>query len=695
MPPRCPTITKLRRMPLSPESQELLDKELATLESVLKSLREQIQRGVQKLRTESERSRNLISEIVAARRVEDKAMLASDEAVSYGLKDQKKDELESLRKLIFKPYFARFVVEEEVNGTPREFEYKIGFAANTDCRIIDWRKAPISKLYYEYRELDEYSEQIQGRERNGQVILRNTVDIEKEKLKKVTCRYGTFVREGQEWRNVSGGAAAGQKAGTLPHILSLITPDQFRMITEDASTAVLIQGIAGSGKTTVALHRLAWLLHEDNSPLKAAQCVVIVFSNALKRYIAGTLPSIEVHGIDVLTFQEWAARSVQQALPHLIDSHGSLRRPADRPGAGIERLMRSLALLRTLEEVSTRLLAKGATVTPEELIIAALSDAKRLLENDETKLLDRELAILALTRAKANFEHHVVDICDDALLVRALQLCGRGLNLKDGTRGRYEHIVADEVQDMSSPELACVIAAVSSSAQLTLVGDSAQRVNVSSSFPGWEKLREYCSLKDSMSKYLTLSVSHRSTLPIMKLADHIQQRDLVTQGRPGRTPIWFRADDEEKGIKAVIDWLTKALERFPGSLSAVICATSIEAKHALSLLQPSFGSAVRLGDDASFSFDEGIVVTDAAQVKGLEFTNVLLWNPSTKTYRSDEFSRNLLYIAVSRAEENLCIVTWDRPTSLLPMFGSKLLRNFDLIDEKAEGEADDEHSLRG
>lgn len=679
-------------MTISVEAQEMLEKEQSTLEAVLRSLREQIQRGVQKLQTESVRSRELTSELVAARRVEDKAMLASDEAVSYSLKDQKKDALESLRKVVAKPYFARLVVEEEVNGSTREFEYKIGFAANTDCRIIDWRKAPISKLYYEYRELDEYSEQIQGRERNGQVVLRNTLDIEKEKLKKVTCRYGTFMRNGQEWRSLGSSPNAGRSAGTLPHILSLITPDQFRMITEDASTAILIQGIAGSGKTTVALHRLAWLLHEDNSQLKPAECVVIVFSNALKRYVSGTLPSIDINGVEVLTFQEWAARSLHLAAAHLFDDQGLLRRPADRPGAGIERIKRSLAMLRTLEETSAQLAAKQTTLSPEALIIEALSNAKRLIENDETHLLDRDLVMSALSRAKSNSEQQVVDVCDDALLVRALQLSGKGLSLKDGRQGRYGHIVADEVQDMSSVELACVIAAVPNSANLTLVGDTAQKVSTSSSFPGWEKLRENCSLKDSMSKYLSLSVSHRSTLPIMKLADYIQQRELVTEGRPGRAPIWFRGNDEQKGIKAVIDWLNKALERFPGALTAVICATPLEAKQAFSMLQPSFGSALRLGDDSAFSFDEGIIVTDAAQVKGLEFMNVLLWNPSSKTFPADEFSRNLLYIAVSRAEENLSIVTWHRPSSLLPTFGSKLLRNFDIIEEAPEEDEAPRHA---
>ena len=102
------------------------------------------------------------------------------------------------------------------------------------------------------------------------------------------------------------------------------------------------------------------------------------------------------------------------------------------------------------------------------------------------------------------------------------------------------------------------------------------------------------------------------------------------------------------------------------------------------MLQPTFGNLVRLGDAYSFSFEEGILVTDVQQVTGLEFFSVLLWNPTPQSYGTNDHGRNLLYVAVTRAEENLCIVTWGRPASALPPFGvSKLIRSMDMtiIDE--------------
>jgi DNA helicase-2/ATP-dependent DNA helicase PcrA len=668
-------------MSISEDARRMLEEEQQILDEVLKSLGGQISKGNDRLQIESARARELTSEIVATRRAEEKAMLASDEAVSHGLREQKQEELKSLQKIIDKPYFARFIVEEEIHGKPKQFDYKIGFAANTDCRIIDWRKAPISKLYYEYRENDEYSEEIQGKERTGKVVLRNSIDIEKSVLKRVTCRYGTFMQVSGEWTGNSHNGHKGAKGGkALPHILSLITPEQFQLITEEAQSAILIQGIAGSGKTTVALHRLAWLLHQDNSPLKPVESVVVVFSAALKRYIGGTLPSIGIEGVDVLTFAEWTARSIATHCPHVLNENRQLRRPLQRPSSSIERVKRSLAVLRVLEEIA---LSKS-TQSPEELVLQALSQPRRILELDESRLLTSELLKAAYERALENRQQLSVDFCDDALLLRAVQLLSGGVTLKDGHCGRYGHIVADEVQDMSPAELASVIGAVEKPSSLTLVGDTAQKVETSSSFPGWEKLRASCSLKDSMSTYVSLDVSHRSTLPIMRLADYVQNRSLVTKGREGRVPIWFSCDDEAQGIRCIIDWLSKAIERFPDALTAVICASREDARVAYGYLNPSFGAAVRRGDENDFSFEEGIIVTDAAQAKGLEFTNVLIWNPSRKSYAKDERGRNLLYIAITRAEENLCLVSWDPVSPLLPSFGSKLFRCYDMSAPKEE-----------
>src|SRR5262249_25703115 len=90
-------------------------------------------------------------------------------------------------------------------------------------------------------------------------------------------------------------------------------------------------------------------------------------------------------------------------------------------------------------------------------------------------------------------------------------------------------------------------------------------------------------------------------------------------------------------------------------------------------------SAVRIGDDSDFSFDEGIVVTSIATAKGVEFPNVLIWNPPRD-------SRKLLYVGITRAEDLLAIATWGKVSPLLPPPGLKLTR---VVDEEEPEEAEE------
>jgi DNA helicase-2/ATP-dependent DNA helicase PcrA len=674
-------------MGLTSEEKVGIETEEAIFSKVIRSVSEQIVRAEDRLYSENQRARALTSQIHETRRVEDKALLASDEAVSHGLKDSKKSELEVLRKQLVNPYFARVQVEEdEERGDTKIIEYKLGFSANPDLRIIDWRRAPVSKLYYEYKEGDEYVEEILGRERTGKVVLRNRIEADKGSLKAIQNRYGTYTWDAKsgEWRS-SAGSSARRKAsdGHLPEILALISAEQFRSITVDANTAILLQGVAGSGKTTVALHRLAWLLHKDNSPLRADECVFLMLSPALRRYVENSLPSVGIEGVKVRTYHEWTARTLQK-----LGSGVELHRPSEPIPAGVNRLKRSLTLLKSLERVAASRPSAGP-VDIEQVksdLLAALERTDELVENDEHKLLRAETVREAREWTRRNFSEGVFDWVDDALLVRAYQVRVGGVVNERGEIGTYGHVIVDEVQDFSPVELSTIIGAVKEHKDLTLVGDTSQNIDEHGSFPGWERLRKHWNFSGDMSTYVSLEISHRSTLPIMRLADHIQQRSMVKTGRPGRTPIWFKCLGEQHGIEYVLKWLSRAVELYPTTVTAVLCATPEEAKFAYRMLQPTFGPIVRLGDAYSFSFEEGILVTDVRQVKGLEFFSVLLWNPTPQGYPSNDLGRNLLYVASTRAEENLSIVTWGRPASMLPPFGtSKLIRSMDMtiVDDEA------------
>jgi DNA helicase II / ATP-dependent DNA helicase PcrA len=673
---------------LTSEQLNTIKVEEQVLNDVVNSINNQIQNSAKKLFDENSRARELTSALVETRRAEDKAMLASDEAVSHALKDRKREEVNELERTLNRPYFARIVLEEENNKlpSPKRLEYKIGFTTNLDCRIIDWRKAPLSKIYYEYGEGDEYFEEIQGRERVGKVLTRNRLDIENSSVVRIITGKEELVKDGINWQISYSRRSLGRKGegayNKLPDVLSLITKDQFKAITTEAKSAVFIQGIAGSGKTTVALHRLAWLLGPDNSNVTPSNSAILVLSPALKTYIRNTLPSLQAESIKVLGFSEWlnlALTGSSLPLPNISTDISQTSNRVKQSEGFLKAFQYILTNKKGVVEPSTvggkidKLISIYNTLLP-----LALSNQQIIFENDPTRLIDAECLKIAKEKSQKNVANSTIDEADlPLLLLLKLELESKCF-LPSGYQGIYEHLVVDEVQDLSATQLVSVVKAVKNPSGLTMVGDTSQIINLGSTFPGWDKLMDYCRLDNSdnnSSKYLKLDVSFRSTLPIMKLASYLNDSVKVTEGRSGRVPIWFECYSEDNAVEATIAWINRAQERYPNSVTAVLCRSFLDAKFIYSLLTPTFGDTISLAQKGSLNLVEGIVVSDIEQIKGLEFTNVLLWNVNEDRYRhSNQNDKNLLYVGITRAEENLCLISTNKHTRLLPPKSSSLIR---------------------
>jgi DNA helicase-2/ATP-dependent DNA helicase PcrA len=269
------------------------------------------------------------------------------------------------------PYFGRLVLEE----SQRKREVLIGRStfidSKTGIRIVDWRDAPVSRIYYRYEEGDDYEEFFGGREVEGDVLTRRSLAIARGELRRIGAPQGTFVRDAKGvWRRTGDSAArlsGGQGAAMRPEehhkpgrlgvnegdgrddkhlqeIAALIDPRQFELITAPESGLVVIQGGAGSGKTTIGLHRLAYLAFQDPKRFRADRMLVIVFNDALARYISRVLPALGVPGVLVTTYERWAHRlrtKHLQGLPRVYDD--------DTPPV-VVRLKKSPAMLRILDE---------------------------------------------------------------------------------------------------------------------------------------------------------------------------------------------------------------------------------------------------------------------------------------------------------------------------------------------------------
>ncbi len=269
------------------------------------------------------------------------------------------------------PYFGRMVLEED----GRKREILIGRSTfldpKTGVRIVDWRDAPVSRVYYRYEEGDEYDEIFGDREVEGEVLVRRNLSITTGKLRRIGTPQGTFRRSRDDlWRRVadqatklSGGQGLAMRPEShhrpgelgigdddlredkhLSEITALIDPRQFELISRATSGLVVIQGGAGSGKTTIGLHRLAYLAFQDPQRFRSDQMLVIVFNDALVRYISHVLPALGVDDVPVQTFERWAEQQRRRHLPKL-----TTRYVEDTP-THVIRMKKHPAMLRAIDQ---------------------------------------------------------------------------------------------------------------------------------------------------------------------------------------------------------------------------------------------------------------------------------------------------------------------------------------------------------
>lgn len=598
---------------------------------------------------------------------------------------------EKLTKLKASPYFAR--IDFRAKNSQTAAKYYIGrfaFSHENELLICDWR-APVATMFYDC-EIGPASYDAPSGRIEGELTRKRQFKI-KDGTIEYALESAIHIQDTILQRELSHTSDEKMKS-----IIATIQKEQNQIIRSEKTETVIIQGVAGSGKTSIALHRIAFLLYRFKDRLTARNITILSPNQVFGDYISNVLPELgeepiyELSFADIATVQldgnmrfepdkdpletndaPWAERArfkstldfvkladaYLQRMPQIlceftVYTFGRFTVKAD----WIQGRLTAYAkhpLKRRFEMIADDIHDRFRTdnVMEEELpkrktILAAL---KKMLNIKDTLSLYKDfykrmnIPNMFVMPAKKTLEW--ADVYPYLYFRAALE------GLRESTVIR--HLVIDEMQDYTPIQYAVINQLFK--CQKTILGDFGQRINPNH----LHTLADIRQLYDGI-EIVELNKSYRSTREIIEFAKKIQPVDkLEPIERHGDLPALIGCDDERDEIFQI----QTIIDRFRSSryvTLGIITKTNRRAKQLYDLLSKDHD--VHLITPESANFNDGVSITSVRMSKGLEFDEVVVPDADHETYTT-EYDRSLLYIACTRAMHKLTLLHTGEQSELL------------------------------
>ncbi|MCJ7841906.1 UvrD-helicase domain-containing protein [Lederbergia sp. NSJ-179] len=652
-----------------------------------------------------------------------KSGYVGDDISEIALDESRKRMLESLISAKKDPYFARLdFKEEEADEVKVTYIGKAGVfdEKNGNVIITDWR-APISSLFYGFSgsEEDVYYQSPDGIVEGEIYLKRNIVTYEQE-LQRVVDRY---IRGEQE---LSGGdefllyKLGDQKDNRLRDIVATIQGEQNEIIRYPLNQAVIIQGVAGSGKTTVALHRLAYLLYEYREQLNANRMIIFAPNTIFLDYISQVLPELGVGDIVQTTFPKWAMTIIDDPNCHLESL--SKRRKAFFESERVDQgnLKGTLAFQQKIREQLSQLekewLPAEDFIPWENKQGVSLEKIKSWLETDfkdnpvvkkyerlkakltrwieiEAKMYEeKKEQAQARKEGKTQLRKYLRKWKNRKpyeLYAQILKRMGKEdilppkknialddlaplLDIHDYWFGiekedRFDHVVIDEAQDFS-PYQVSVLNARTKKASFTILGDLAQGIHRDEGIDQWERFIEL--FGTSRAKFFQMTKSYRSTYEIIAFSNKILSH---LENPPAYAEPVFRSGEDvqiqqiqaEDKTKKIVSWVN-AMEHQGMNTIAVILRSESACDQVYANLKSEL-PALKMITSEDKTYEGGLSLLPVYVSKGLEFDAVLMVDVDEVHYPKHEQTTKLLYVGCTRALHHLSIFYSGKPSELISL----------------------------
>lgn len=616
--------------------------------------------------------------------------------------------LEKARK---KPYFGRIDFQD-----PRlSFleSYYIGRVGISDEKaepvVLDWR-APISSVYYE-NSTGPCSYMVSS-EGTFSIDLKRkrTYEIENDHLKDF---FDSDVVANDELLTKY---LAKNKKAVLGEIIATIQQEQNLIIRRSPKTNLIVQGVAGSGKTTVAMHRISYILYNYEEDFRPEDFYIIGSNRILLNYITSVLPELDVYGIRQMTMEQLFIRLLYEDWDeakytvHTIDRADE--KNSIKGGSGwffdLENFCRTYEAEQIprepvrLEKTGTLLLdaeyidnycreqstlsMEGKMCMLNEILLAKFENEvsgkevtfpareKKALKRKYEKyfgdgkwrgsIFDLYLQFLEQQEEKGKAVE-VPENSFDVYDLAALAYLYKRIKENDPVR-EASHVVIDEAQDFGMMAYQ-VLHYCLRDCTYTIMGDTSQNIHFSYGLNDWEELKKLI-LTGTYDAFGVLRKSYRNTVEISDFANEILRHgDFAIYPvepvlRHGTTVQKEAFADEAAllaaGVQKIKAWQEQGYETI-----AVVCRDEAEAAATARKLKKYV--PVVEEDLETAEFGEGVMVLPVAYTKGLEFDAVLLLDPTEEKYPENDGQVKLLYVAATRALHELAVLYTGKLTGIL------------------------------
>lgn len=605
-----------------------------------------------------------------------------------------------LTKILAIPYFGRIdFLEKKENSKVMPTYIGIHTFYDPESRatlIHDWR-SPVSSMFYDH-ELGEAGYRSPSGEIKGEISLKRQYRIRGGKME-FMIESALTVHDDILQKELSSNVDDKMK-----NIVATIQREQNQIIRNEDIRTLIIQGVAGSGKTSIALHRIAYLLYTFRDSISSKDILIISPNKVFSDYISNVLPELGEETVPETSMEQILSGVLEHKYKYQT-YFGLVNELLEKPSSSlIDRIAykASFGFISELDKFilhieNTYFKAADVKLTKYITIPAPFIEEQYLRFNrypirrrfdamadymlDMLKiqyaftvttagrnLLKKEIRLMFAgnndiqvykdffkwTNNPGMFKMrkgHTLEYSDLAPLAYLhLALEGNG-----NQPFRVKHLLIDEMQDYSPIQYKVIQKLFP--CRKTVLGDAGQSVN-----PYGSSTAETIQKSLTASEIMKLCKSYRSTFEITDFAQKIHPNaELEPVARHGEKPQILQfgsAVEELSGIMGLISTYRKSGYKSLG----IICKTEQQAREMADVLK-SYANDISFLSSQSSAFVQGIVITSAHMAKGLEFDEVIIPQTDERNYRS-EIDKSMLYVAVTRAMHRLTLTFHEaRPTT--------------------------------